>query len=392
MKKIWSLLLVSSLLAGCGMYTADDTSDNDTEDTAETEEEDTSIDFVLQESDRFAQVSPMNDDALRVLSDYVTEAEDDQVGTAGELTLDYSGVYLTDEEAIYGVYLITNRTNVDMENIQFLVSQQTSGGELVLEEYPLYLGAEMFGTLEKNTAMPVYIEMDLEETSELDGEQFGAGDITLASLNFDTSEGALGEELEDDEVVDEESFVTEEEESEEDAIPEGYNFGYHPAFVLAMRQEEQLLEDIQTGNVPELTVQTPPILYNDIQGGEIMSMIRSDEIVHPASGFSQEGEMNLFWTGVSTGEYETTIFLLANRTGQELSDIDITVNFQTSDGDIILEEETINLPSYEYGSLPTDTLTPIMVDIPAGARQDFARLLNPQEGVQPQYEIVESNE
>lgn len=390
MKNIWKLLLVSSLLAGCSMYSVDESADSNEEETTQEEEESQDVSFVLQESNRIAQVSPLNDDALRVLSDHVNGAADGEyeVGTGGELTLDYSGVYLTGEDAVFSVYLLTNRTNVDMFNLQFEVTQETSGNDTVLEAYPLYLGKEIFGVLEQNTAMPVYIEMETETAEDLDGLQFGDGEITLHHLNFDTEENPIGEDTNEDEFVEEFPETEGSEETEENSIPEGYNFGYHPAYMIGVRQEEELMEDIQAGNVPDLTVQIPPIIANDIQGGEIMSMIRSEEIVNPASGFSQDGALSLFWTGISTGQYETTVFLLANRTGKEISDEEITVNFQTSDGDDILDNETLTLSSAEYGTFPTDTLTPIMVDIPAESRENFSRLLDPQEGVAPQYEIV----
>lgn len=390
MKNIWKLLLVSSLLAGCSMYSVDESADSNEEETTQEEEESQDVSFVLQESNRIAQVSPLNDDALRVLSDHVNGAADGEyeVGTGGELTLDYSGVYLTGEDAVFAVYLLTNRTNVDMFNLQFEVTQETSGNDTVLEAYPLYLGKEIFGVLEQNTAMPVYIEMETETAEDLDGLQFGDGEITLHHLNFDTEENPIGEDTNEDEFVEEFPETEGSEETEENSIPEGYNFGYHPAYMIGVRQEEELMEDIQAGNVPDLTVQIPPIIANDIQGGEIMSMIRSEEIVNPASGFSQDGALSLFWTGISTGQYETTVFLLANRTGKEISDEEITVNFQTSDGDDILDNETLTLSSAEYGTFPTDTLTPIMVDIPAESRENFSRLLDPQEGVAPQYEIV----
>src|SRR5699024_11933738 len=112
-------------------------------------------------------------------------------------------------------------------------------------------------------------------------------------------------------------------------------------YMIGVRQEEELLGVIQADNVPDLTVQIRPIIANDIQGGEIMSMIRSEEIVNPASGFSQDGALSLFWTGISTGQYETTVFLLANRTGKEISDEESTVNFQTSDGEEILDNYNI---------------------------------------------------
>src|SRR5699024_7697552 len=390
MKNIWKLLLVSSLLAGCSMYSVDESADSNEEETTQEEEESQDVSFVLQESNRIAQVSHLIDDVLCVLSDHVNGAADGEyeVGTGGELTLDYSGVYLTGEDAVFAVYLLTNRTNVDMFNLQFEVTQETSGNDTVLEAYPLYLGKEIFGVVEQDPAMPIYTEMESETAEDLDALQFGDGEITLHHLNFDTEENPIGEDTNEDEFVEEFPETEGSEETEENSIPEGYNFGYHPAYMIGVRQEEELMEDIQAGNVPDLTVQIPPIIANDIQGGEIMSMIRSEEIVNPASCFSQDGALSLFWTGISTGQYETTVFLLANRTGKEISDEEITVNFQTSDGDDILDNETLTLSSAEYGTFPTDTLTPIMVDIPAESRENFSRLLDPQEGVAPQYEIV----
>src|SRR5699024_12583057 len=90
-----------------------------------------------------------------------------------------------------------------MFNLQFEVTQETSGNDTVLEAYPLYLGKEIFGVLEQNTAMPVYIEMESETAEDLDGLQFGDGEITLHHLNFDTEENPIGEDTNEDEFVEE---------------------------------------------------------------------------------------------------------------------------------------------------------------------------------------------
>lgn len=394
MKKQWLLLTVAGLLAGCSMYSVDESeADQNTEETSENGEENQSesndLSFVLQESDRLAQVSPLNDDALGILSEHVSESDPDQVAPAGELSLDYSGVYMSGEDALYGVYLLTNRMAVDLFNLQFHVDHQNANGETILEEYPLYLGEEMFGVLEQNTAMPVYIEMPLEQSDLMDGQQFGDGEIAIRNLNFDTEEDPI--DLLEDEDVAEEDYESGQAEEEESSVPEGYNLGYNPALMLAMEQEEALIADIEAGNVPELAIHTPPVLYNHVQGNEIMSMVQSEELVNPASGFSREGELTLFWTGISTGEHESTIFLLANRTGQSVSDLDLTVNFATSDDQVILDEATVTLSSGEYGTIENNTLTPVVVDIPAQSRSNFARLLDSQAGVSPQYEIVDTN-
>lgn len=389
------ILAVSGLLAGCSMYSVDEsaeeTDDQTEEETVQEEETTSDIEFKLQESEHFAQVSPLNDDGLRILSDHVEESDADDLAPAGEVALDYSGVYLSGEETIFAMYLMMNRTNVDMTDIAMEVSHQTSDGEDILDHHPIYLGEEMFGVLEQDTAMPVYIEMDGDQADTLEGLSFGTSEVTLDNFTFDTKvEDDSDEDLDDEETTEDQAAQEVPAEEEEDSgVPAGYNLGYHPGFVLAMRQEEQMIEDIEAGNVPDLSVETPPVLMNDPQGGEIMNIVRTDEIVNPASGFSQEGELTLFWTGISTGEHESTIFLLANRSGQEMSDFTITVDFATSEGGVILDEEELSISQAEYGTLPNDSLTPIVVDIPGEVRGEFGRLLSPGEGVRPQYNIVE---
>ena len=393
------LILAAGLLTACSMYTVDEEDQEETsqeeasqEDGSQGEGQDSEEDsndlaFVLQESDRLAQVSPFNDDALAFLSEQVEADEDGEIGEVGELTLDYSGIYLSAEEELYGVYLLTNRLNLDMTNLSFEVTHYNSAGQAVLEDYPLYLGKDMFGVLEQGTAMPVYIELPLDDTEAIEGEGFQEGEITLANLNFDTEEDLI-DGLEEEEVADDDQ--EEEVDDQEDQTPEGYNVGYNPTYVMTVRQQEELLADIESGDVPDLAVTTPPIIANDPQGDDIMAMVQDENIVNPAAGFSLDGQLTLYWTGIATGNYETTIFMLANRTDQAYSDFDLTLDFANSDDQVILDQEEIHLSAEDYGEVEANSLTPILVDIPEDSRPALERLLDPEEALAPQYELVDS--
>lgn len=364
MKHVIIALLSMATLSGCGLYSTNQTP---SEEIAEKQEKQTDVVFNLQKSNEFAKSSPLNDETLKLLSDRVVEGNKEAMGVDGELSLTFSGVYLEAENNIYGVYLLTNRTDDDMTNIRFdmmMKATETDSAPIIAKQ--IYLGSEAFGTLASDTAMPVYVEMSADKKQAIDMFEFGQAIVTIDNIHYEKPDGVN---------------------SEDDQMPEGFTPGYHPQYTLSVRHEEQLRKDIAEGNVPQLELIVPPTIQNNPQAGEIIALL-NDEVLNPARGLSVESEMTLYWTGVTAKESNgsiSTLFLIANRTGKDMTDFSVTMNFKTSGGDDILDNHQLTLSSSEYGTLPTNSVMPVFVTIPANKQPILDHILEGE--VSPQYSI-----
>lgn len=369
MKKLVAILTTSFLLTGCGMYTMEEETEDQTEETenqAQAEEDQAEIEFSLQESDRQAQVSPFNDESLKLLSDRVY-SEEEAVGEEGKVTVDYSGSYLNTDDALYGVFLITNRTNTPMTNISMNVSM-TNGDEALLNNHPVFLAQDHFGVLEADTAMPLYIRFDTEQEQALNGAN-SLEDVEVKLDKIDYKEPGQVENP--------------------SAQKEGYQPGYHPSYTEAVVSQQELNENIATGNVPQLELLNPPI-FQDQTGQEIIENF-SEETLNSARGLAPEGETSLFWTGITQqapegGDYQT-VFLLANRTGTGYSNAELDLSFGKTDGQQFIDGQTTTLSEEDYGQLTDKSLMPIYVSIPSENAEAFSEYLQSESGGQAVYEI-----
>lgn len=374
MKKKLLALGLTALLAGCSMYTVEEESSTNEEQSGQGESggeetDNAEIKFSLQNSDRIVQVSPTNDEALNMLSDMVYEAED-AVGEEGEITVDYSGVYLNAGESSYGVFLITNRTDEPVTNISLNLTVEGTDGTSLLDNYPVYLAMEHFGVLEADSAMPLYVELDAPEDVLT---QTAQEDATETTVNGITHEHPT--DVEEDQAADQK---------------EGFNPGYHPSYTLSIQGQQQMQEDIESGNVPQLELLSPPVIMN--QPGENPLTLMDEQLLNTARATMPEGDFGLFWTGLTQVNEEsgamTTMFLLGNRTGEDLANVEVDMDFTDTAGNSYVED-TVNLPQEEYGTLNDQSLMPFFVEIPGSLTDSFQTLL--EGGEQPEYSVVDVN-
>lgn len=369
MKKLVTVVAAAALLGGCGLYKETPNEDEKTEEAADQQQ--TEVTFSLQESNRFAQVSALNDETLKLLSDRVAAGDEQAMGEEGEVSMLFSGTYLEAEDQLYGVFLITNRTDKAMTNLRYRMTMSESETEVPFVQEDIYLGSQAFGTLEPDTAMPVYVEMSTDLRGDLDSYDFGQAIVELSNLHYEQPEQAEGAEGEAD-----------------NPFPDGFTPGYHPQYTLSVQHEQQLRQDIEDGNVPELELVIPPVIQNNPQSAEIKELL-TDKLLNPAKGLSIEEDMTLHWTGVTAEDPDgslSTLFLVTNRTGQDKENFSLTMNFSDSEGEPILEAHELQFSAEEYGVLPDQGLMPVFVEIPSDRASVLTNILDGH--ADPDYSIV----
>lgn len=148
--------------------------------------------FVPQQSDIDSGFTVENDEALGMLEQLILEADLSQVGIDNDVAVQFTGLYLDHPEAKDAIFLIVNRTDMSMTNMEFMFSIATQGGEVIMENEPIQLPEDTFGVLEPNTAMPLYVTIDpaMEEPFlqmvEERGEQLSMESFTFQEMNEET--------------------------------------------------------------------------------------------------------------------------------------------------------------------------------------------------------------
>lgn len=375
MKKWWVFGMTLAVLAGCGNgeeapppddeVSSEETEEpTDTNGTGEIVEEDPEevteiadegeeIEFVLQISDEAAGVSVENDEVLGLLDELIAGAETDEIGEEGDVRAQYSGLYLTDEVSLlYGVFLLSNRSEEAMTNIGMTLSVITEDAAL-FEDTQVYLDQEHFGVLEPNTVMPVYVEIDISQLGMIEEMSNNREETTyIDNIMFDSPD-----------------------ENPESRDPEGYTVGYRPEYLVMMAEEQN-----GTGQWEENTPELEFVLPNHLEDEEMsMGMIHVQEILDLAAAESIEDDVSIFWTGVAeqagNGENFEGIFLLMNRTGVDFKNIEFGFSLEDENGNVVFENQTISLPEDEFGVLRDGTMMPVFVPIPEEGEEAFMGII-----------------
>ena len=148
-----------------GATSSEETSIEDTSESSK--EEDTTIGtvnngilFVPQKSDIEQGFTIENDDALQKMEKLVRESDPAQLGIERDVAIQFTGLYLEGEEKTNAIFVIVNKTDMAMTNMEFKLSLQTADGTSLLDQYAIKLTEDVFGILEPNTAMPLYVDID----------------------------------------------------------------------------------------------------------------------------------------------------------------------------------------------------------------------------------------
>lgn len=387
MKRLLSILITSLLLGACGIYQKDENKidqEADSQNQAHqptqptlTENNDkklSELEFSIQESDRMMEVSPMTDDTLNHLSQ-LTLNQSQAIGRENDLGIDYSGLILQSEQADYGVFMISNRTGNALSNLNLKLTIQFSEGEVLVEDYHLYLDEALFGTLDSGTAMPLYLPLDL-------------GQSTIESMNPDNIEVEIQNlTIEEESLVDEDTSMI-------DLIDQGLKPGYNPSLVAELQAQDQLVQKIEIGDVPPLEFDVPEGIHADPVRSEAVKVV-DDQMLNTIRGLSEQGEPSLYWTGVlgqdpASTEY-ITLFLLANRTGENYENLNFSLSFGEENGGLIVEQASQQLAREEYGEIKDETIVPVFVHLPATSQATLEELIDPKSDSQVSYRFDSFN-
>lgn len=306
--------------------------DEDVDTDTDVNESDT-MTFVPQVADTEAGLTIENDEVLSILHELVETSDIDDVGLPDDITIQFTGLYLDDaeQELLLPIFLISNRTEEAYTNIEMSITFGTSDGELLFEETSFMLGENDFGILEPNTAMPVYLNADY---SYLD----------LVERISQTR----------DEAITIDSFDGETRESQGDVsahtIQTGTNSPTDLTFVPTQTQEEE-----------------GKSLENDL------ILMQLQELINNTAEVGTEGDIVIHWTGIyeysMTEENGDAIFLIVNRTGENVKNIELGIEFTDANGNVILQDERFYLSEEEFGILADQTIMPLYLEIPEDKEQ-----------------------
>ncbi|WP_035052596.1 lipoprotein [Carnobacterium pleistocenium] len=121
---------------------------------------DMEISLVPQKMELDQNLTLENDSVLQEIETRMKQAE--ELGIENDVAIHFTGMYLGEEGSMQAIFIIVNRMDVAMTNINITVSFSTIDGATILEEAPFYLTEESFGVLEPDTAMPMYLKIQPE--------------------------------------------------------------------------------------------------------------------------------------------------------------------------------------------------------------------------------------
>ena len=271
---------------------------------------------------------------MALLSEMVSSAEVDDLGFENDVTIQFTGLYLhnDEEQTLQPIFIITNRTDQTFTHIDMAITFGPSEGELIFDETYFTLAADELGMLEPNTAMPVYVNTDYSNLAAIDELSNTREEvITIDSFEFDSDEsGSKGA----GEVSEGTQSQTEDRETSADLT-----------FIPTLEQSNE---------------------GETISNNLILSQL--EELINQSPEVGIEGDVAIQWTGIY--EYSTTekngqaIFVIVNRSGMEYSNIELGITFTDMNQNVILEEERFFLDEESFGVLEDQTIMPLYLEGP----------------------------
>ena len=184
MKKLSLLFISAILLASCSMINPDENNKNsssiesisrphseisvlpnEVSEQKEAEAEKEPLNFVAQLDEINQGLTTENDKALSEMQKIVKENQD--MGFENDVTIVYSGETFGESPNLAGIFLIVNRTDEPLENMQFTYTFGGVDKQLIFDQKSFKLTAERFGVLEPNTVMPMYFVVKGENENDL---------------------------------------------------------------------------------------------------------------------------------------------------------------------------------------------------------------------------------
>ncbi|WP_277631051.1 hypothetical protein [Atopococcus tabaci] len=303
--------------------------------------------FVPQKSDIEAGLTVENDEALRMLEQLVLEADENELGVEEDVAIHFTGLYLDNAESKDAIFLIVNRTDMAMTNVESELSFGSADGEMVMDRTPVQLPEDSFGVLEPNTAMPLYITVDtgkeevLLNIIETRNETLSIDSFTYQEINSETQDisntrGSRG-------TAPDTGDTTVTSGSETDA----------PHEIVLVPQES----DIEAG----FTVETDETL------SQLQQLLNNTEEV------GIEGDVAIHNSGLYLEYPEglSAVFVIVNRTPVAMKNIKMDISFSSNGGTVFLDEKSYHLSEQSFGVLEPNTAMPLYFTIPVELTDQF---------------------
>src|SRR5699024_3485818 len=213
--------------------------------------------------------------------------------------------------------IIVNKTSTSMTNMEFNLSLGTAAGEMVLDRHPILLSEDVFGILEPNTAMPLYITIEsgkkplLQELVKERKETISLDNFKYQEINSETQDisGIKNKNKAFSKIGKAKSGLSANKKEE-------------PAHHLSLQPQ---LAELEQG----LEAETDPTL-NDLE-----------RFVQSANQLGIENEVTVQYTGMflDTVDGASAIFLVINRTDEPLTNIKMELSFFDKNETALLDKE-----------------------------------------------------
>ena len=166
------------------------------------------------------------------------------------------GSSLDETNLLYGVFLLSNRTEEAMTNIGITLSVATED-DVLFDNKSIYLDQEHFGILEPDTVMPVYVELDINQLESVEELSDSRQETTyISDVMFDIPG-----------------------KNPDSRDPEGFEVGYRPEYIMAQANEEN-----REGQWEESAPEIEYVLPDNIDQGDISTVWYNDASVHYCPG------------------------------------------------------------------------------------------------------------
>lgn len=143
--------------------------------------------LVPQNSELDQGITLENDALLQQIQDKM--AQTPELGLENDVAIHFTGLFLGEQgtETAQAVFIIVNRTDMAMTNIDLSISMSTVDGDTILESAPFSLSEENFGVLEPDTVMPIYLAIPIDN-QEIFFNISNINDITYSIDSFEFDE------------------------------------------------------------------------------------------------------------------------------------------------------------------------------------------------------------
>lgn len=294
---------------------------------------------------------------LETMKEYEDDIEFEEETDHYNMTLILEG-----EEANNLVASVVMKNNVDLETLfsdeNLTLTTQSIEIELKMNKETKYLSNQnikMQGDIEGSTDMVMGFTQDIRMTynqyNEVAAIEVPQDAIELSELTGETTSDATEED---------EEFVDLGEEGTE------ADLSSQPGVLASGEGSEEGAED--------LYVSIPPIYQDTPYAGTLSSLESS---IPGFNTMTPDGSAMMIWSALATQEEEQWIawFVVVNRLGMDIKNIDTTFSFENEMGEVLVEDYSIRLSEEEYGVIENGAIVPFQVIIPEESQEDFMDVL-----------------